>query len=91
MEGREQGGIGHNTTFKREAVQSLALVLGKKSGLELRDLIPQVGKLITRKDVTPDLTSEMSTDTERYICIQAQSGLNDESTVSMMKIKLWRG
>lgn len=31
LEGREQGGIRHNITFKREAVETLDLVLGKKS------------------------------------------------------------
>lgn len=36
LEVREQGGIRHNTTFKRGAVKSLGLVLGNKSCLELR-------------------------------------------------------
>lgn len=54
------------------------------------DLAPQVEKSITRKGVLPDLTSDLSTNTEMDICVQAQTGLNSEPTASMTKIQLWR-
>lgn len=54
--------------------------------------MPQVGKFIMRKGVTPDIAEEMSPKTEMGadICVQTQPGLNDKTTVSMKESQLWR-
>lgn len=55
---------------------------GNKSCLQLRRQgSHSSGEEVYHKGLTPDLSSEISTNTERDICVPAQSGLNDEPTI----------
>lgn len=54
--------------------------------------MPEVGKLILRKGMTPDLAEEKSPNTEMGadFCVQMKPGLSDKITVSMMETQLLR-
>lgn len=52
--------------------------------------MPQEGQFMTRKAVTPDLEMSPNAEMAADFCVQAQPGLNDETTVSMMETQLWR-